>query len=153
MVDGEAIDGEPLADGDLGEGGRSRAGSTVTYDSDNRQQRQDGVDDEMPMPVAGEDVQVSAGAKRPRDGADDEGDGERADRAEVDDPDMPVDGEAGSVERPGRYDICELFSPARVTKAAAAAGLRGGWSLDLNHVDPITGCTWDLSTEKDQGRC
>ena len=124
----------------------------MTYDSDNRQQRQDDVDDEMPMPVAGDDAQVSAGVKRTRDNADGGGDEERADRVEVDDPDMLVDGEAGMIEKllnhPGRYDICELFSPPRVTKAAAVAGLRGGWSLDLKHVDPITGCAWDSARRR-----
>ena len=28
---------------------------------------------------------------------------------------------------------------------AGKYGLRGGWSLDLNHDDPITGTKWDLS--------
>ena len=46
---------------------------------------------------------------------------------------------------PGKYDLCELFSQARVAKEACAQGLRGGWSLDIDHVDEITGSRWDLS--------
>ena len=48
--------------------------------------------------------------------------------------------------------MCELFSPPRMTAAATAQGLKGGWSLDLEAVDPITGCMWDLSTERAQAK-
>ena len=30
-----------------------------------------------------------------------------------------------------RFDICEVFSPARTSAMAEKCGLRGGWSLDL----------------------
>lgn len=52
--------------------------------------------------------------------------------------------------RKGKYDVCELFSQPRVCARARARGLRGGWSLDLNHADSITGGKWDLSLERDQ---
>lgn len=45
----------------------------------------------------------------------------------------------------GKYELCELFSPPRVVSVANSEGLRGGWSLDLNHRDPVTGSEWDLS--------
>ena len=30
------------------------------------------------------------------------------------------------------YDVCEVFSPARVVEAAEKIGWKGGWSLDLS---------------------
>ena len=56
------------------------------------------------------------------------------------------------VVREGAYDICELFSPARVTKFAKEEGLKGGWSLDIKHVDEVTGKTSDLSDPKVQNQ-
>ena len=53
---------------------------------------------------------------------------------------------------PGRYDLCELFSPPRVAEVARTRGLRGGWSLDKLHEDPITGQYWNLSDKAVQGR-
>ena len=44
----------------------------------------------------------------------------------------------------GKYDLCEMFSPARATKAARARGLRGGWSMDSQWVDPVTNRRWNL---------
>ena len=145
---------------------RSRAPSTVTFESD---RPVDPADDEMPVPTAEEQgaASSSGGTKRARD--DQEGSDDRAHQyRQVEDPDPPPD-EAGSLEvsevlmlgqrRPpvkthhyGRYDICELFSQARVTAEAKKHGMRGGWSLDISHVDEVTGETWDLSTEKDQRR-
>ena len=52
----------------------------------------------------------------------------------------------------GTYDLVELFSQPRVTKVATEMGLRGGWSCDLNHIDPVTNRCYDLSTEEDQNR-
>ena len=46
---------------------------------------------------------------------------------------------------PGQYDLCELFSQPRVVLETEKAGLRGGWCLDINHEDPVTEGTWDLS--------
>ena len=98
--------------------------------------------------------------------------GPAGDEARAEDPEDPVDsGEMGSFEdellsaprvfmlgdrrsragklgeglHPGKHSICELFSPPRVVSVALANGLRGGWSLDLNHRDPVTGSEWDLS--------
>ena len=33
---------------------------------------------------------------------------------------------------------------------ATSRGLRGGWSLDMNHIDPVTGSMWDLSEPRAQ---
>ena len=54
--------------------------------------------------------------------------------------------------RGGKYDLCELFSQARVTKRIRESNscLRPGWSLDLNFDDEVTGRRWDLSLEEDQ---
>ena len=94
--------------------------------------------------------------------------GGEGDEARGDDPTNPEDDrEMGSVEvymlgerkagdrrvkdqgHPGRYDLCELFSPPR---AARTRGLRGGWSLDKLHEDPIAGQCWNLSDKAVQGR-
>ena len=45
-------------------------------------------------------------------------------------------------------DFAEVFSPPRTTARARQRGLRGGWSLDVNHEDPWTGRKWDLRDEK-----
>ena len=54
-------------------------------------------------------------------------------------------GAARAIYREGRYDVCEAFSPPRMTEAAAKNGLRSGWSLDIQHVDGATGRRWDLA--------
>ena len=136
-----------------GQGGSPRAASSKQeVASDN---------EDMPVPTAEE-----AGAKRGRE-VDEEEAGRPSAWLRIEDPDPPDDAEAGLLvapivlmlgERrappghPGRYDLCELFSPARVTAAATEQGLRGGWSLDLHHVDAVTGRKWDLSTPEDQGK-
>ena len=110
----------------------------------------------MPIPDAGGSVQESP--KRKRDDEEDPGDSERAieDRV-VDDPIEPMDEEVGELSVPdvlmpgerrkspahsamhyGKYDICEFVSPSRVCRVASQSGLRGGWSLDWKHDDPIT---------------
>ena len=38
-----------------------------------------------------------------------------------------------------RYDVCEVFSPARLTRRTSAHRLRGGWSLDLSQRCQVTG--------------
>ena len=50
------------------------------------------------------------------------------------------------------YDVCEAFSPPRICPRARERGLRGGWSLDLMHTDPITGQKWDLRVKENQER-
>ena len=50
----------------------------------------------------------------------------------------------------GAYDICELFSPPRIAETAWARGLRGGWSLDKGHDDPITRQKWNRSSKATQ---
>ena len=61
---------------------------------------------------------------------------------------------AGRLEsvHPNKYDIRELFSQPRAVAAAVKRGLKCGWSLDLNHTDPVTGSTWDLSDRGVQDR-
>ena len=54
---------------------------------------------------------------------------------------------------PGKFEVYALFSPPRVSAAASAEGLRGGWSLDLECVDPITGAVWDLTDRGLRERC
>ena len=48
------------------------------------------------------------------------------------------------IDRPGKYDVCEFFSPPRVAPFATARGLRAGWSLDIKTTDDVTGRKWDL---------
>ena len=48
------------------------------------------------------------------------------------------------------YDVCEVFSPARVVKEAGKIGLKGGWSLDLLEKCSVTGRTWNCLEEKDR---
>ena len=50
------------------------------------------------------------------------------------------------VQHYGNFDICKLFSPTWVSKEAVSQGLRGGWGLDLNHVDEVTNKKWDLGS-------
>ena len=47
-----------------------------------------------------------------------------------------------------QVDVAELFSPPRTAERARQRGLKGGWSLDKEVVDPWTGKTWDLSGER-----
>ena len=42
------------------------------------------------------------------------------------------------------YTCAEVFSPPRLCDRARERGMKGGWSLDLSAVDPITGEKWDL---------
>ena len=171
----DAMEGEGVE----AEGGRSRAASTVTNRPRSRapstvtclSDRPYVVDDEMPVPTAEEQgATASAGsAERPRD-SEGESEEQPYQYRQVEDPEVPPD-EAGCFEAPeclmlgqrrpkskvhhdGRYDVCELCSQARVAAEASTMGLRGGWSLDINHVDTITitGETWDLCTERDQRR-
>ena len=49
-----------------------------------------------------------------------------------------------------KYDVCEVFSPPRISSAASARGLRGGWSIDMAIRDPSTGRRFDLRNSWDQ---
>lgn len=49
-----------------------------------------------------------------------------------------------------KYDVAELYSPARVTRLAAARGLSAGRGFDSKHVDPLTGRTYDFLKKTDQ---
>ena len=49
-----------------------------------------------------------------------------------------------SVQADGKHDVSEVYSPPRMAKAAAALGLRDGWSLDLTTSDE-SGQPWDFS--------
>ena len=51
---------------------------------------------------------------------------------------------------PGKFEVCEFFSPPRVSAAASDRGLRGGWALDIERTDPVTGSVWDLSEPRTQ---
>ena len=159
------MDGEPL---------HSRAASTVTCKTDIGDAADvdisGGDDVEIPIPMAETSAAAaSSSAKRPHEGP--EGDEDRGDE-QAQDPADPEDmadvslieaprvlmlgekrrmpGKIGEGVHDGQYEVCELFSPSRVAGAASAKGLRGGWSLDLNHPDPITGAEWDLSEVRAQ---
>jgi hypothetical protein len=53
-------------------------------------------------------------------------------------------------ENKSKYDICELYSRPRMCAHAPAHKLKGGWSIDKDFQDPITGRTYDLRNRKDQ---
>ena len=61
-------------------------------------------------------------------------------------------GKLGEGLRRGCFELVELFSAPRVVRTANANGLRGGWALDLNHCDPVTGSEWDLSEPAAQAK-
>ena len=165
--EGDDIDGEPMDSDAAPPPARSRALSTVTCVSDLP------VDIDMPLPPAAEPQAAASSSsssaqasqsKRRHEGP--EGDADRGDR----DPAEPEDMEAGCAEiymlgerkwkqsrvrgelHSGLYDVCELFSPPRVSEMATRQGLRGGWALDINCEDPVTKSKWDLSEEKTQAK-
>ena len=111
---------------------------------------------DLPLPAAGDEEDLveeaadAPGSKRPRLGSESE------------DPSNP-EVEVGAVmfgvldrralphvDRPGKYDVCEVFSPPRVAPHAEKRGLRAGWSLDIKSVDGITGRRWDLLNVKER---
>ena len=165
--EGDDIDGEPMDSDVAPPPARSRAPSTVTCVSDLP------VDIDKPLPPAAEPQAAASSSsssaqaspsKRRHEGP--EGDTDRGDR----DPAEPEDMEAGCAEiymlgerkwkqnsvrgeaHPGTYDLCELFSPRRVSAMATRQGLRGGWALDISCEDPVTKSKWDLSDEKIQAK-
>ena len=56
-------------------------------------------------------------------------------------------------KRSSMYDICEVFSPARVVKIASLQGLKGGWSLDVATTCAVTGRKWDCQKSEDREWC
>ena len=131
--------GEPISDDDEPEVKRRRAE----------------VLEEMPLPTVGDEVVSGDGevaAKRPRFATHDS--------TAAEDPADPTDETKmvgvvltpliGKVDRRGKHDVCEAFSPPRMVLAAQAAGLRGGWNLDIRHIDSRTSRAWDLASR--QGR-
>ena len=48
------------------------------------------------------------------------------------------------------YNVCELFSPSRVSDVATKMGLRGGWSLYLTSACVITPRKWDFRRPGDR---
>ena len=62
-----------------------------------------------------------------------------------------VEGKSGNKHE--EFDVCEAFSRPRTAARARERGMKGGWSLDLNFVDPYTGRKWDLSDDTDQRKC
>lgn len=49
------------------------------------------------------------------------------------------------------FDVSEVFSPPRSVQWADEYGLRPGFSLDVKHVDGVTGKKWDFL--QDERRC
>ena len=106
-------------------------------------------DEEMGVPVASEEVMTETDKKRTV--VDHSGP----------DSDVGMDGEERNVrsrlnamqqhiDDRYTYDVVEIFSPPRVCERARAIGLRGGYSLDIAAVDPITSRVWDLSDPREQ---
>ena len=50
------------------------------------------------------------------------------------------------------FDVCELFSPPRVSLVAAEFGLKGGYCLDKVHADEWTGRAWDFVNQREQAQ-
>ena len=48
------------------------------------------------------------------------------------------------------YDVCEVFSPPRVTLAANHKGMTGGWSIDIAAEDGVTQRRYDLRDSVDR---
>ena len=166
-------------DGDATEGGlppsrtHSRMPSTVTCQSDvpaaSTASYATDLPGDIPIPDVEDKGTGASSSSKTRGKRKHEGD--EGDEARGDDPANPEDNqEMGSVEvyglgerkagdgkrkgqiHQGKYDLCELFSPPRVAEAARARGIRGGWSLDKLHEDPITGQCWILSDKAIQGK-
>ena len=51
----------------------------------------------------------------------------------------------------GKHDVAEIYSPPRMAEAAAALGLKSGWSLDLTTCDQ-DGEPWDFSSKTMRAR-
>ena len=95
--------------------------------------------------------EVEHEAKRQRIGSD------HLDASVGDDPAYPQEEvgivrveDVSALDRRGRYDICEAFSPPRIAPFAPEYGLRSGWSMDVMHVDGVTKKRWNLVSEQDR---
>ena len=53
----------------------------------------------------------------------------------------------------GTYDVCEVFSPARLTARCGRLGLKGGLALDVSHACTVTGRKWDCLKAEDREWC
>ena len=51
------------------------------------------------------------------------------------------------MENTGASDICEVYSPPRVTAMAEKMGLNVGWAPDLTVSDPDDGLRWDFCSK------
>ena len=51
-----------------------------------------------------------------------------------------------------QFDVCEMFSPHRMTSVAAKIGLRGGWAMDIASACNVTGSCWDLLRDRVEAR-
>ncbi len=107
-----------------------------------------------------EDIDVDEGgdARQKRDLDDDEEGVVHAKRQRTKSRDVLVaeSGEGLSMHASQRrspssvYDICEVFSPPRVTLRARELGMNGGWAIDRYHTDPVTNRRYNLLQAKDQ---
>ena len=55
-----------------------------------------------------------------------------------------------TLQRSGRNDVSEVYSPPWMTEVAGGVGLRPGWAIDLREDDPDDGLPWDLSKPDEQ---
>ena len=47
-----------------------------------------------------------------------------------------------------KHDVCEIFSRPRMCPQAKSYGVKGGWSIDKDFLDPVTKRTYDLIIRK-----
>ena len=47
------------------------------------------------------------------------------------------------------FDVSEVFSPPCVCDLARARGMKGGYSLHVSEIDPVSGRKWDLTNRRD----
>ena len=139
-------------------------------DPSKKKVRSEDLEVDVPIPATDQPTGLPSSSrdKRKSDAPADDDRGGKYQTVEVDDPDDPEEDEVGSLEvpevlmldqrracapvHPGKFEVCELFSPPRDSAAASSRGLRGGWALDIECVDPITGCMWDLSESRAQNK-
>ena len=57
---------------------------------------------------------------------------------------------SGASQGQGKFDVCEVFSPPRISLVGEKQGLRGGWTLDLSQPCRVTLKTWDCRKEDDR---
>ena len=61
-------------------------------------------------------------------------------------------GERRGAKHGGKFDLCELFGPPRISSRARERGYRAGWCLDCNYADPVTGRRWNMTDSRDQDK-